>query len=128
MSALRAEVNRLEEQKQARRADLLQALPVQLGLDSIDDLIHQLAVYASPGLKAAVAAAQAGQRTPRPYRAGRLTPEAKAKIIAALKGGRKGTDLAREFNISHPMIQYLKKGDGLVLNGAGNAKAAVLNQ
>ena len=42
------------------------------------------------------------------------TPEAKAKIIAALKGGRKGTDLAREFNISHPMIQYLKKGAGLV--------------
>ncbi len=114
MSALRAEVSRLEEQKQAKRAEVLQGLPAQLGLASIDELIGQLANYASPGLKAAVTAGQTGQRVPRAYRSGRVAPEAKAKIIATLKSGRKGTDLAREFNISRPMIQYLKKGAGLV--------------
>lgn len=62
------------------------------------------------GRKAKVASEATGKK--RGKRA-RITPEMKAEIVAALEGGAKGAAVAKQFGISVPAVQLIKKAAGL---------------
>jgi transposase len=121
---------------QARAADLqktieterireLAALPGRYGFDSVEAFIKAVRAAGGGkgkkrGRKAKVkAAAPAGKRT-----RAKLTPELKSKVIAAVQAGKTGSAVAKEFGISLPSVQNIKKEAGLVKARGSAAPAA----
>lgn len=94
----------LEKQVASERRAELKTLPGKFGYDSMKDFIRALR-----GLGAAKAG-RAGRRGKR----ARITPEMKTQIKAALQAGKKGVQVAKEFGISVPSIQNIKKEFGLI--------------
>ncbi|HEY0943935.1 MAG TPA: helix-turn-helix domain-containing protein, partial [Opitutaceae bacterium] len=95
----------------------LSALPGKYGFDSVQDFL--LAVKKAAGSKSATkkkgkrgrpaAAAPAGKR-----KRAKITPELKAEVKSAVEAGKTGAAIAKEFGISLPSVQNIKKEFGLV--------------
>lgn len=51
-----------------------------------------------------------------------ITPELRGQILAAVKSGKAGTAVAREFGVSVPTVQNIKKQGGLVRKGKARGK------
>lgn len=108
---LQAQAANLQKSIEAERAQELAALPGRYGFDSVEAFIK--AVRAAGGKKRgrkAKAAAPAGGKRKRT----KITPELKQSVIAAVNAGKTGSAISKEFGISLPSVQNIKKEAGLV--------------
>ncbi|MDQ8180085.1 hypothetical protein [Pelagicoccus sp. SDUM812005] len=124
IAATKAKLEALQKKAEAEAAKKLTNLHSDLGFATRADLIAALSSLESGGAKSGrkpkaakkVAAKKAGRpaakATKRAKRA-KITEELKAKVIEAVKAGGKGSAIAKEFGISVPSLQNIKKAAGL---------------
>jgi len=110
LTALKAEVLRIEELKTQRLKDELLVLPSRFGVETIDGFIQLLAEHASPELKQRLLVSHTTSQSRRR----RLSPEERNGIIAGLQAGERGVDLAARFQVTSATIQTIKRSLGLV--------------
>lgn len=121
LQALQARAAELKQAIEIERRNELSALPSRFGFDSVDAFIKAVRAAGTKvkrGRKAKTAAPK-GKRSRT-----KITPEMKAKIIAAVQAGKTGAAIAQEFSISLPSVQNIKKEAGLVKPRGGAAEAA----
>jgi hypothetical protein len=114
LEAAKAKVVALEQSLAKELNQKLAKLPAEYGFDSL------------PAFFKAVKAAAGGRRGPKAGKSiiivsgkrrgkrARLTPELKDKVKAAVNAGKTGAAIAKEFGISVPSVQNIKKEFGLV--------------
>ncbi len=115
----KAELAGLEQQYAIEQHKKLAGLHKEAGFGSTVELIAALKGLVSkqkPGIGKKNTVLQSGKRT-------KITAPMRAKIVAALKGGAKGTAVAEEYGISIPSIQNIKKENGLTKVTAATKKA-----
>lgn len=122
IAATKAKLEALEKKAAAESAKKLTNLHKNLGFATRADLIAALSSLETSGAKPGPkkgAAKKAGRPAAKPAKATkrakrtRITEELKAKVIAAVKAGGKGAAVAKEFGISIPSLQNIKKAAGL---------------
>lgn len=118
----KAKLEALEKKALAEKSKKLTNLHKEVGFDSRADLIAALQGLeggkpAKRGRKpkAAGAPKKAAKPAGGKKRAKRavITDELKAQVIDAVKAGKKGAAIAKEFGISIPSLQNIKKAAGL---------------
>jgi len=122
LEAAKAKLAELEKNVTLERQQALAALPSDFGYSDLNAFIKALKEAASArgsrkgrkGAKAAKAAkapkaAKGGKRT-----RAKITPELKQQVIAAVQAGASGAKIAKDFGISLPSVQNIKKEAGLV--------------
>lgn len=126
----RAELEKLQQEIEQAREKELTALPKQVGLETVDELIKALAPYASPRMKGLLAGNAPATRPPRAARdssAGSasaaeangkrtrttITDEMRQQVIALAKDGKTGAEIAESVGISLPSVANIKKAAGL---------------
>ena len=104
LASYKAKIAALEKEIAAEQTKKLANLHKEVGLESTEALIAALR-----GLKKAPrkTAKRRAKRT-------RITDAIKAEVGKAVKAGKKGADIARQFGISIPSIQNIKNELGLV--------------
>ena len=114
--ALQAKAENLQSQIESERKSELAALPHAYGYASLKEFIKALKAAAgsqrkSPGRKATSkkATSKSGKRA---YT--KITHEIKQQVIAAVQADKSGAAIAKEFGISLPSVQNIKKAAGLV--------------
>ncbi len=118
----KAKIVQAEAKLSADRVAALAKLPRDYGYTSLNDFIKALKDAAgkagkTKGKKSAKApkavkadkAPKAGKRT-----RAKITPELKQQVIAAVQAGASGAKIAKDFGISLPSVQNIKKEAGLV--------------
>lgn len=111
------QVERLRKQAEVERAQHLKELHVRFGFGSRAELIDALSALEgrrggytrAAGSAAATATAGKAKR-----KRARLTPEIRAQIVKAIKGGESGVAVAKRFSVSGQTVQNIKKAAGLV--------------
>jgi len=130
LADLQAKAEKLQQTIEVERTRELAALPSRYGYDSIEAFVK--------ALKAAAGAAPKGKKRGRKPKAGKaakpaakgkrgrtkITAELKASVIAAVNAGKTGSAIAKEFGISVPSVQNIKKEAGLVKARKDAAPAA----
>lgn len=126
----RAELEKLQQEIAQAREKELTALPKQVGLETVDELIKALAPYASPRMKGLLAGNAPAARQPRaardasagsasaPDEGGKrtrttITEEMRQQVIALAKEGKTGAEIADAVGISLPSVANIKKAAGL---------------
>lgn len=115
----KAKLANLEKKAAAEQAKKLTNAHKDLGFSSRADLIAALQSLEGGAVKKgkrgrkpkAAPAAKTGSK--KRAKRTRITEELKAEVIAAVKAGGKGTDIAKQFGISVPSLQNIKKEAGL---------------
>ena len=112
LKAAKAKVAELETTLAKERRQTLAGLPSEYGFDSLEDFIKAVrdasgSVRRGRGAKKAVKAEKRGKRA-------RITPDLKEQVKAAVQDGKTGAAIAKEFGISVPSVQNIKKEFGLV--------------
>jgi hypothetical protein len=107
----KTKIAELEKELVNERKQKLASLHSDLGYGSRAELIAALQGLESKPRRGKGSAGAA--KKPRGKRA-RITPEMRDQIKQALLAGKKGSDVAREFKISVPTVQNIKKEIGLV--------------
>ncbi len=115
LEAARAKVADLENALAKERKQQLAGLPRQYGFDNLDDFIKAIrgagnAPRRGRKPKAAVVTAAPKKRGKR----ARITPELKEGVKSAVAAGKTGAEIAKQFGISVPSVQNIKKEFGLV--------------
>lgn len=112
----KAKLAQAEAKLSADRASALAKLPSDYGYNNLNDFIKALKASAGKALKvnkmskvSTKAAKTAGPRT-----RAKITPEIKQQVIAAVQAGTAGSKIAKDFGISLPSVQNIKKEAGLV--------------
>lgn len=116
LAALQAKAAKLQASIESQRDAELAALPGKYGYDSLPAFIRALKAASSgrgsrkrrgpkPGGKK-----KGGRRRKR----AKITPELKAQVKGAVEAGKTGAAIAKEFGISLPSVQNIKKELGLV--------------
>ena len=118
IAATKAKLEALEKKAAAEISKKLANLHKTVGYASRADLIAALQGLeggAKRGRKPKAAAAKKAGRPAAKKRAKRtkITEELKASVIEAVKAGKKGAAIAKEFGISIPSLQNIKKAAGL---------------
>lgn len=111
LRAAQERVAALQEKLAIERRESLVGLHEAVGFSSRGDLIAALERLAGGGRARSNEPNESS--APRSKRA-RITPEMRAGIIQALKGGKTGVAVAVEFGISNPSLHNIKKAAGLV--------------
>jgi len=121
LQELQAQAANLQKSIEAERAQELAALPARYGFDSVEAFIKALRAAGGKkrGRKAKAAASARGGKRKRT----KITPELKEAVIAAVNAGKTGSAISKEFGISLPSVQNIKKEAGLV-KARGAAEAA----
>ena len=116
LESLQAKAADLQSQIESERKSELAILPQEYGYASLKEFIKALKEAAGsrrkgPGRKVASkkSASRSGKRT---YT--KITPEIKAKVIAAVKADKTGSAIVKEYGLSLPSVQNIKKEAGLV--------------
>lgn len=114
LQAAKAKVAALEQSFAKELNQRLASLPAEYGFDNLPAFIKALkgASGSRRGPKAAKSTIIAGGK--RRGKRARLTPELKDKVKAAVNAGKTGAAIAKEFGISVPSVQNIKKEFGLV--------------
>ena len=89
----------------------LAGLPAKYGFASVNGFV--LAVKKAAGGRSPSAPSRAAGGKKRRRRA-RITPEMRLEIKQAVQAGKTGSQIAKEFKISLPSVQNIKKEFGLV--------------
>lgn len=112
----KAKIIQAEAKLAADRVSALAKLPRDYGYISLNDFIKALKAAAGKAGKTkgknsakAAKAPKAGKRT-----RAKITPEIKQQVIAAVQAGTLGAKIAKDFGISLPTVQNIKKEAGLV--------------
>ncbi|MBD5780316.1 helix-turn-helix domain-containing protein [Pelagicoccus sp. NFK12] len=119
IAATKAKLEALEKKAAAEAAKKLTNLHENLGFATRADLIAALSSLESGGAKRGRKPKAATKKAAKPAKAGKrakrakITEELKAKVIEAVNNGGKGADIAKEFGISIPSLQNIKKAAGL---------------
>ncbi len=120
IAATKAKLEALEKKAAAESAKKLTNLHKDLGFATRADLIAALSSLETGGAKrgrkpkaAAEAKAPAAKKASKRAKRARITEELKAKVIEAVNAGGKGAAIAKEFGISIPSLQNIKKAAGL---------------
>ncbi len=133
----KAELAKLEVELHEAREKELTALPAQVGLESVDELIKALAPFASPRMKGLLAgkatsartsnASAATEKKPAARKraastaenpAGRrtrtkITDEIKAQVKTLSEEGKTGAEIAAAVGVSLPSVANIKRELGL---------------
>jgi DNA-binding NarL/FixJ family response regulator len=111
-----AQVEQLRKKAASERAKHLAELHLSFGFTSRRELLDALSEL--DGTRRSAGSAQATRGGKAAARAkgtrARLTPEAKAEILEAIKAGGSGVAVAQQFSISIQTVQNIKKAAGLV--------------
>ncbi len=116
LAALQAKAAKLQAAIESQRTSELASLPGDYGYSSLNEFIKALkAAAGSRGArkargKAKAAAPKKGGRRKR----AKITAELKAQVKSAVEAGKTGAAIAKEFGISVPSVQNIKKELGLV--------------
>jgi DNA-binding NarL/FixJ family response regulator len=116
LQAAKAKVAELESELAKERRETLAGLPKEFGFESVEEFIQ--AVREASGSasrrrgRAAKASTSSGGKK-RSKRA-RITPELKDQVKQAVQAGKTGAEIAKQFSISVPSVQNIKKEFGLV--------------
>ena len=112
LQAAKAKVVALEQSLAKELNQKLAKLPAEYGFDSLSAFFKAVTAAAGGrrGPKAVKATGKPGKRGKR----ARLTPELKDKVKSAVNAGKTGAAIAKEFGISVPSVQNIKKEFGLV--------------
>ncbi|GAB1488649.1 hypothetical protein MASR2M8_10950 [Opitutaceae bacterium] len=111
LNALQAKAAKLQAAIETERTAELAALPAKYGYDSVKAFIKALkAAVGSGRRKRGAGKKAAGGKRKR----AKITPELKAQVKAAVEAGKTGSAIAKEFGISLPSVQNIKKELGLV--------------
>ena len=118
LEAARAKVAELENSLAKAQKQKLAGLPKEYGFDNLADFIKAIKGAGSVarrgrGAAKPVATAATSSKKQRSKRA-RITPEVKEKVKSAVNAGKTGAEIAKEFGISVPSVQNIKKEFGLV--------------
>ncbi|PTY06957.1 hypothetical protein DB347_10180 [Opitutaceae bacterium EW11] len=113
LQAAKAKVAELETALEKQRRQQLAGLPKEYGFESVEDFINAVKQASGKGRKGRVAKVAVGGKKKRSKRA-HITPELKDKVKAAVQAGKTGAAIAKEFGISVPSVQNIKKEFGLV--------------
>lgn len=121
IAATKAKLEALEKKAAAESAKKLTNLHKSLGFATRADLITALSSLETGGAKRGPKAKAPAKKVGRPAAKGakkrakraRITEELKAKVIEAVNAGGKGAAIAKEFGISIPSLQNIKKAAGL---------------
>src|ERR1017187_4700181 len=112
--AAKAKVVSLEQSLAKELKQKLAKLPSEYGFDSLPAFFKAVTAAAGgrPGPKAekSIIIVSGKRRSKR----ARLTPELKDKVKVAVNAGKTGAAIAKEFGISVPSVQNIKKEFGLV--------------
>lgn len=121
LAALQAKAAKLQAAIESQRTAELSSLPSSYGYASLDEFIKALkaAVSKGGGKRGRRAGKGRPAKGPKKKAGGRrkrakITPELKEKVKAAVEGGKTGAQIAKEFAISVPSVQNIKKELGLV--------------
>ncbi len=120
LAALQAKAAKLQAAIESQRTSELSALPSNYGYASLNDFIK--------ALKAAVGRGKRGRRSTKAKAKGgkpakksggkrkraKITTELKSQVKSAVEAGKTGAAIAKEFGISVPSVQNIKKELGLV--------------
>lgn len=107
IAAYKAKIIALEKEVEAEQKKKLANLHKEVGMASTEELIDAL-----KGLKKAPRKAAAKSKGRK--RRAKITDAIKAEVANAVKAGKKGAEIAKEFGISIPSIQNIKAELGLV--------------
>jgi hypothetical protein len=146
ISLYKAKIAALEKSILAERQTKLKKLQSDLGYSSTADLIEALrslngaAPSASRGKASSSTAAASGAGRKRRKRA-KVTDEMRQGMVTALRGGGKAADVAKQFGVSIPTVQNVKRAAGLTRgsnllvavlhfpkNGSGHEQARALRR
>jgi hypothetical protein len=122
----KAKLAQAEAKLTADRVSALAKLPSDYGYDSLNGFIKALkaaAGKAGKGKKASKAAKKTAKKAGKRTRA-KITPELKQQVIAAVQAGTAGAKIAKDFGISLPSVQNIKKEAGLVKARASSPAAS----
>ncbi len=122
----KAKLAQAEAKLSADRVSALAKLPSDYGYDSLNEFIKALkaaAGKAGKGKKASKTAGKTAKKAGKRTRA-KITPEIKQQVIAAVQAGTPGAKIAKDFGISLPSVQNIKKEAGLVKARASTPAAS----
>ncbi len=122
LAALQAKAAKLQAAIETQRTAELSSLPSKYGYASLEDFIKALKAAVSSGGKRgrrggkakAKAAKAPKKKTGGKRKRAKITAELKEQVKAAVEAGRTGAQIAKEFGISVPSVQNIKKELGLV--------------
>lgn len=119
LEAARAKVAELESSLAKAQKQKLAGLPKEYGFDNLADFIKAIKSAGTGGGRgrgraAKPAAASSSSSKKQRSKRARITPEVKEKVKAAVNAGKTGAEIAKEFGISVPSVQNIKKEFGLV--------------
>jgi transposase-like protein len=125
----KAKIAQAEAKLAADRVAALAKLPGDYGYDNLNAFIKALKAAAGKAGKGKKAKVAKGAKAPKAPKAGKrtrakITPELKQQVIAAVQAGKSGAEIAKEFGVSLPSVQNIKKEAGLVKARAAAAAAA----
>lgn len=122
----KAKLLQAEAKLATERVAALARLPGDYGYENLNDFIAALKAAAGkgrkgkPGRKPGAKAAKPAKRT-----RAKITPELKQQVIAAVQAGASGSEVVKQFGISLPSVQNIKKEAGLVkARGAASGASA----
>ena len=116
IESTRSKLAELERKAETERKKQLSNLHSNLGFATREELIAALrsvdgaAAKGPRGRKPKAATTKVAKK--RGKRA-RITDDVRQQVIAALKSGEKGTKVAKDFGISLPSLQNIKKAAGM---------------
>lgn len=126
-----AELEGLRRLLLSKQSQRLASLHEEFGLGSTEELIEALQGLGRrrpgrpPGKKKSSAKpAPAARGGSRKSKRARLSEQLKDRIRAALKSGKKGAVVAREFGISYPTLHKIKTQIGLVKQRSKRGKSS----
>lgn len=113
LASQKAKLAELESAVLAEREETLQRLHLDMGYGSTAELVKALrgAARRAPkrGRRKAVAAKGGKKKRTR----AKITPELRAEIETAVRGGGTGASIAKQFGVSLPTVQNIKRAAGL---------------
>ena len=115
LEAAKAKVAALEQSLAKELHQKLAKLPSEYGFDNLPAFIKAVkAATAGRSTTSPKAAVKAVDKPGKRSKRARLTPELKDKVKSAVNAGKTGAAIAKEFGISVPSVQNIKKEFGLV--------------
>jgi hypothetical protein len=110
IAAFKSKIEALEAEVAKQLQTELSGLPEQYGFASLKEFFKAVKKAAGGHVSFKAPKAAGGRRRRR----AKITPEMKDGIKAAVKAGKTGAQIAKEFKISLPSVQNVKKELGLV--------------